>query len=47
MLPGPMKRGVEISAEVADGASSVVLDQVEAGVAVRMAILWLVTAPKE
>jgi aspartate carbamoyltransferase catalytic subunit len=50
MHPGPMNRGVEISAEVADGASSVVLDQVEAGVAVRMAILWLVTgaaSPKE
>jgi aspartate carbamoyltransferase catalytic subunit len=47
MHPGPMNRGVEISAEVADGASSVVLDQVESGVAVRMAILWLVTAPKE
>jgi aspartate carbamoyltransferase catalytic subunit len=43
MHPGPMNRGVEISADVADGASSVILDQVEAGVAVRMAILWLLS----
>jgi aspartate carbamoyltransferase catalytic subunit len=43
MHPGPMNRGVEISPDVADGASSVILDQVEAGVAVRMAVLWLVT----
>lgn len=41
MHPGPMNRGVEISAEVADGPRSVVLDQVEAGVAVRMAVLYL------
>ncbi|NUP11986.1 MAG: aspartate carbamoyltransferase catalytic subunit [Polyangiaceae bacterium] len=39
--PGPMNRGVEISPEVADGPQSVILDQVEAGVAVRMAVLWL------
>ncbi len=43
MHPGPMNRGVEISSEVADGRQSVILDQVEAGVAVRMAVLWLVT----
>ncbi len=43
MHPGPMNRGVEISPEIADGASSVILDQVESGVAVRMAVLWLVT----
>ena len=43
MHPGPMNRGVEISSEVADGPQSVVLDQVEAGVAVRMAVLWLIT----
>lgn len=41
MHPGPMNRGVEISPEVADGVSSAVLDQVEAGVAVRMAVLYL------
>jgi len=41
MHPGPMNRGVEIEPSVADGARSVVLDQVEAGVAVRMAVLYL------
>jgi aspartate carbamoyltransferase catalytic subunit len=41
MHPGPMNRGVEIDPEVADGAQSAVLDQVEAGVAVRMALLYL------
>ncbi|MBL9021292.1 MAG: aspartate carbamoyltransferase catalytic subunit [Myxococcales bacterium] len=41
MHPGPMNRGVEIDPEVADGPRSVILDQVEAGVAVRMAVLWL------
>ena len=38
--PGPMNRGLEISAEAADAASSVLLDQVSAGVAVRMSILY-------
>jgi aspartate carbamoyltransferase catalytic subunit len=41
MHPGPMNRGVEISSEVADGPHSVILDQVSHGVAVRMAILFL------
>lgn len=41
MHPGPMNRGVEISSDVADGRMSAVLDQVEAGVAVRMAVLYL------
>jgi aspartate carbamoyltransferase catalytic subunit len=41
MHPGPMNRGVEIATEVADGPFSVILDQVAAGVAVRMAILYL------
>jgi aspartate carbamoyltransferase catalytic subunit len=40
MHPGPMNRGVEIDPGVADGERSVVLDQVEAGVAVRMAVLY-------
>jgi aspartate carbamoyltransferase catalytic subunit len=40
MHPGPMNRGVEISDEVADGARSMILNQVEAGVAVRMAVLY-------
>ena len=39
MHPGPMNRGVEISAEVADGAQSLIREQVEMGVAVRMAVL--------
>ena len=41
MHPGPINRGVEITSEVADGASSIILDQVENGVAVRMAVLFL------
>ncbi len=41
MHPGPMNRGVEISSEVADGPYSVILDQVTNGVAVRMALLYL------
>ncbi|OPY75922.1 MAG: Aspartate carbamoyltransferase [Syntrophorhabdus sp. PtaU1.Bin058] len=41
MHPGPMNRGIEIADEVADGPYSVILDQVENGVAVRMAILYL------
>jgi aspartate carbamoyltransferase catalytic subunit len=41
MHPGPMNRGVEIDPRVADGSRSVVLDQVEAGVAVRMGLLYL------
>jgi len=44
MHPGPMNRGVEISPEVADGPQSAVLEQVEAGVAVRMAVLYLLAA---
>ena len=39
--PGPMNRGVEIDSDVADGAHSVILDQVTNGVAVRMAVLYL------
>jgi len=42
MHPGPMNRGVEISSFVADGPQSVILEQVENGVAVRMALLYLV-----
>ncbi|MBP8823175.1 MAG: aspartate carbamoyltransferase catalytic subunit [Flavobacteriales bacterium] len=41
MHPGPINRGVEITSEVADGASSIILDQVQNGVAVRMAVLFL------
>jgi aspartate carbamoyltransferase catalytic subunit len=38
--PGPMNRGLEISPEAADAASSAVLDQVSAGVAIRMSVLY-------
>jgi aspartate carbamoyltransferase catalytic subunit len=41
MHPGPINRGVEISPEIADGPYSVILDQVSNGVAVRMALLYL------
>jgi len=41
MHPGPMNRGVEIDSAVADGPDSVILEQVENGVAVRMAVLYL------
>ncbi len=41
MHPGPMNRGVEIDSRVADGPQSVILDQVTNGVAVRMAVLYL------
>ena len=41
MHPGPMNRGVEIASEVADGPYSVILEQVANGVAVRMAVLYL------
>ena len=43
MHPGPMNRGIEITDEVADGPYSVILDQVENGLAVRMAVLYLLT----
>ena len=41
MHPGPTNRGIEISAEVADSSNSVILDQVTNGVAIRMAVLYL------
>jgi len=44
MHPGPMNRGIEIASEVADGPYSVILDQVTNGIAVRMALLYLLTA---
>jgi aspartate carbamoyltransferase catalytic subunit len=45
--PGPMNRGVEIASEVADGPFSVILDQVTNGVAVRMAVLYLLLGGSE
>ncbi len=47
MHPGPTNRGVEISAEVADGGNSVILEQVTNGIAIRMAVLYLVLGTKE
>ena len=41
MHPGPINRGVEITSDVADGSHSIILQQVENGVAVRMAVLFL------
>ncbi len=43
MHPGPINRGVEVTSDVADGPASVILDQVTNGVAVRMALLYLLT----
>jgi aspartate carbamoyltransferase catalytic subunit len=47
MHPGPMNRGVEIASDVADGPYSVILDQVANGVAVRMAVLYLLSGGVE
>lgn len=47
MHPGPMNRGVEITTDVADSPRSVILDQVVSGVAVRMAILYLILGGKD
>jgi len=47
MHPGPINRGVEISTEVADSDQSIILDQVENGVAIRMAVLYLLAAKTE
>ena len=41
MHPGPINRGVEITSDVADSDSSIILEQVENGVAIRMAVLYL------
>jgi aspartate carbamoyltransferase catalytic subunit len=47
MHPGPMNRGVEIASDVADGPASVILEQVANGVAVRMAVLYLLAGGSE
>lgn len=44
MHPGPINRGVELDSDVADGSSSIILNQVENGVAVRMAVLYLLAS---
>jgi len=46
MHPGPINRGVEITSDVADSSQSIILEQVENGVAVRMAILYLLAAKR-
>ncbi len=46
MHPGPINRGVEIDSDVADGNNSIILQQVENGVAVRMAVLYLLAEKK-
>ncbi len=46
MHPGPINRGVEITSDVADSAHSIILNQVENGVAIRMAVLYLLAANK-
>jgi aspartate carbamoyltransferase catalytic subunit len=45
MAPGPINRGVEITPDVADGPHSVILEQVNNGLAIRMAVLWLCCGP--
>jgi aspartate carbamoyltransferase catalytic subunit len=47
MHPGPINRGIEMSSEVADGENSVILEQVTNGIAVRMAVLFLVSQARE
>jgi aspartate carbamoyltransferase catalytic subunit len=47
MHPGPINRGIEMSSEVADGANSVILEQVTNGIAVRMAVLFLVAQAQD
>ncbi len=47
MHPGPINRGVEITSDVADSKQSIILNQVENGVAIRMAVLYLLAGKKE
>jgi aspartate carbamoyltransferase catalytic subunit len=46
MHPGPMNRGIEITSEIADGPNSVILEQVTNGIAVRMAVMYLLAGVK-
>ena len=46
MHPGPINRGVEITSDVADSDQSIILEQVENGVAIRMAVIYLLAAKK-
>lgn len=47
MHPGPMNRGLEIASDVADGPRSVILEQVTNGIAVRMAVMYLLGGVRE
>jgi aspartate carbamoyltransferase catalytic subunit len=47
MHPGPINRGVELDSDVADSGQSIILNQVENGVAVRMAVLYLLSGRKD
>lgn len=47
MHPGPINRGVELNSDVADSKNSIILDQVQNGVAVRMAVLYLLAGKKD
>ena len=47
MHPGPINRGVEITSDVADSKQSIILEQVQNGVAIRMAVLYLLAGKKE
>ena len=44
MHPGPINRGVEVTSDIIDSSQSIVLNQVENGVAIRMAVLYLLAA---
>jgi aspartate carbamoyltransferase catalytic subunit len=47
MHPGPINRGVELNSDVADSGQSIILQQVENGVAIRMAVLYLLAGKRE
>jgi aspartate carbamoyltransferase catalytic subunit len=47
MHPGPINRGVEIDSDVADSEHSIILDQVENGVAMRMAVIYLLAGTRQ
>ena len=47
MHPGPINRGVEITSDVADSKQSIILDQVQNGVAIRMAVIYLLASKIE
>ena len=47
MHPGPINRGVELTSDVADSNHSIILEQVENGVAIRMAVMYLLANNKQ